>query len=102
MSDKQFIMMKLTRKTLANLDRKSTRLNSSHPSISYAVFCLKKKKIRCSLATVVYVEVGERTHRLLLCGRWHRLFSVGARLIGMQLTMFCIARPTCSGNRSGD
>src|SRR5690348_3570896 len=29
--------------TLAT-DRKSTRLNSSHPSISYAVFCLKKKK----------------------------------------------------------
>src|SRR5699024_11567955 len=27
------------------LDRKSTRLNSSHVSISYAVFCLKKKKI---------------------------------------------------------
>src|SRR5438309_8663259 len=27
-----------------NLDRKSTRLNSSHSSISYAVFCLKKKK----------------------------------------------------------
>src|SRR6266581_3407722 len=26
-------------------DRKSTRLNSSHPSISYAVFCLKKKKL---------------------------------------------------------
>src|SRR5699024_12238880 len=29
---------------LLNLDRKSTRLNSSHVSISYAVFCLKKKK----------------------------------------------------------
>src|SRR5438876_9289361 len=28
----------------ADPDRKSTRLNSSHPSISYAVFCLKKKK----------------------------------------------------------
>src|SRR5438067_8118398 len=28
------------------LDRKSTRLNSSHVSISYAVFCLKKKKKR--------------------------------------------------------
>src|SRR5437868_10334230 len=28
---------------LAVLDRKSTRLNSSHVSISYAVFCLKKK-----------------------------------------------------------
>src|SRR5690348_18116641 len=27
-------------------DRKSTRLNSSHPSISYAVFCLKKKKTK--------------------------------------------------------
>src|SRR5690348_18136794 len=30
----------------AERDRKSTRLNSSHPSISYAVFCLKKKKKR--------------------------------------------------------
>src|SRR5699024_12372862 len=29
----------------ARPDRKSTRLNSSHVSISYAVFCLKKKKI---------------------------------------------------------
>src|SRR6266542_5328185 len=30
------------------VDRKSTRLNSSHGSISYAVFCLKKKKITLS------------------------------------------------------
>src|SRR2546430_11579476 len=29
---------------LCNQDRKSTRLNSSHSQISYAVFCLKKKK----------------------------------------------------------
>src|SRR5690606_41545346 len=29
---------------ITNLDRKSTRLNSSHVKISYAVFCLKKKK----------------------------------------------------------
>src|SRR3712207_7067609 len=28
-------------------DRKSTRLNSSHANISYAVFCLKKKKRQC-------------------------------------------------------
>src|SRR2546427_8476038 len=28
----------------SNVDRKSTRLNSSHSQISYAVFCLKKKK----------------------------------------------------------
>src|SRR3712207_9165845 len=35
----------------AGLDRKSTRLNSSHANISYAVFCLKKKKqfITCLL-----------------------------------------------------
>src|SRR3712207_7240795 len=32
-------------------DRKSTRLNSSHANISYAVFCLKKKtSIRCTVA----------------------------------------------------
>src|SRR5258708_39722202 len=30
--------------TASELDRKSTRLNSSHQIISYAVFCLKKKK----------------------------------------------------------
>src|SRR3712207_7311807 len=29
---------------LSSVDRKSTRLNSSHANISYAVFCLKKKK----------------------------------------------------------
>src|SRR5205814_8327036 len=35
---------KVTLILLANRDRKSTRLNSSHLGISYAVFCLKKKK----------------------------------------------------------
>src|SRR3712207_8191514 len=34
--------------TARHLDRKSTRLNSSHANISYAVFCLKKKKPRSS------------------------------------------------------
>src|SRR5207245_10536772 len=33
---------------ITQLDRKSTRLNSSHGSISYAVFCLKKKKTKLS------------------------------------------------------
>src|SRR3712207_8032375 len=33
-----------TRRVRSLLDRKSTRLNSSHANISYAVFCLKKKK----------------------------------------------------------
>src|SRR3712207_6976765 len=31
---------------LRGLDRKSTRLNSSHANISYAVFCLEKKRIK--------------------------------------------------------
>src|SRR5204862_8148021 len=34
--------------TVCTLDRKSTRLNSSHVEISYAVFCLKKKKKKYS------------------------------------------------------
>src|SRR5262245_63001102 len=34
----------LHRRSQARVDRKSTRLNSSHLGISYAVFCLKKKK----------------------------------------------------------
>src|SRR3712207_9021493 len=34
----------LHQSTLRSRDRKSTRLNSSHANISYAVFCLKKKK----------------------------------------------------------
>src|SRR5256886_8995729 len=35
-------------------DRKSTRLNSSHSQISYAVFCLKKKKEACARGSVVW------------------------------------------------
>src|SRR5205809_4774616 len=35
------------------LDRKSTRLNSSHGYISYAVFCLKKKKMLPSVAIII-------------------------------------------------
>src|SRR5690348_18060199 len=38
-------------------DRKSTRLNSSHPSISYAVFCLKKKKTKKMNHTVITTQM---------------------------------------------
>src|SRR2546422_5648537 len=41
---------------LRELDRKSTRLNSSHGYISYAVFCLKKKKKKCT-------PTGDRTRQ---------------------------------------
>src|SRR5215467_15168372 len=40
------------------LDRKSTRLNSSHLVISYAVFCLKKKKTH----TVGYLDYNKKKH----------------------------------------
>src|SRR5256886_3782649 len=36
-------------------DRKSTRLNSSHSQISYAVFCLKKKNLAHNLGSMVLV-----------------------------------------------
>src|SRR5438045_4473560 len=39
-----------------SVDRKSTRLNSSHLGISYAVFCLKKKMIRRALDSRMYSQ----------------------------------------------
>src|SRR2546428_6260021 len=45
---------------ISRLDRKSTRLNSSHDQISYAVFCLKKKKpdlVPIRLSMHVYLSV---------------------------------------------
>src|SRR3712207_7286624 len=42
--DELFLYGVTSRVTSDCLDRKSTRLNSSHANISYAVFCLKKKK----------------------------------------------------------
>src|SRR5688572_32293455 len=48
----------LPKETRGLLDRKSTRLNSSHSQISYAVFCLKKKKQVIRDAAVQQVGVG--------------------------------------------
>src|SRR5206468_8098474 len=42
-SDQDVAMLELAEQWYAPGDRKSTRLNSSHDQISYAVFCLKKK-----------------------------------------------------------
>src|SRR5256886_7118300 len=42
--DAVYGLTEVTRPHVATADRKSTRLNSSHSQISYAVFCLKKKK----------------------------------------------------------
>src|SRR2546427_5017746 len=44
------------------VDRKSTRLNSSHSQISYAVFCLKKKKKDYSVALPLDVDRAHVAH----------------------------------------
>src|SRR6266542_4270557 len=51
-------------------DRKSTRLNSSHGSISYAVFCLKKKKTACR-------ALPRRLHRAHTAGAAFRVAALG-------------------------
>src|SRR2546430_10458617 len=49
------------------LDRKSTRLNSSHSQISYAVFCLKKKKKQKNNKHVMNAHHVQHLQRELLC-----------------------------------
>src|SRR5256885_3727163 len=53
--------------TVTEKDRKSTRLNSSHLVISYAVFCLKKKKTSSCGVMRTGAERG-RTRSLACCG----------------------------------
>src|SRR5207302_5040141 len=50
-------------------DRKSTRLNSSHVKISYAVFCLKKKTQRASASRPRHTHRLFRLHKNARCGR---------------------------------
>src|SRR5690242_20914173 len=52
--------------TIVSQDRKSTRLNSSHMSISYAVFCLKKKIVGIAPVDIWYVCKGAKVFYLLL------------------------------------
>src|SRR2546430_11383085 len=66
--------LKLSNERYLSLDRKSTRLNSSHSQISYAVFCLKKKKISGSSALPDHVHADpSRIHAPLYCQ--HRLLA---------------------------
>src|SRR5256885_3518237 len=53
--------------TLHDLDRKSTRLNSSHLVISYAVFCLKKKNIVLLLYPAPWNQLSFASQRQLRC-----------------------------------
>src|SRR5690625_6265704 len=45
-----------------SLDRKSTRLNSSHVAISYAVFCLKKKNTKLRVGPWITITEGDWQH----------------------------------------
>src|SRR3712207_7502882 len=51
-------------RALAQVDRKSTRLNSSHANISYAVFCLKKKKKHKHLSPLLVAHRCQKIHRV--------------------------------------
>src|SRR5256884_4181418 len=60
-----------TSRSVAWRDRKSTRLNSSHGYISYAVFCLKKKKkiLTCQHSIVILLNIlhVRQSYTLVLC-----------------------------------
>src|SRR2546430_7752482 len=53
---------------LPGADRKSTRLNSSHSQISYAVFCLKKKKKQSKTISILAakIHVVRRVHVVIM------------------------------------
>src|SRR2546422_6942941 len=51
-----WLIVVATEESVIQGDRKSTRLNSSHGYISYAVFCLKKKKITLTSTQLVISE----------------------------------------------
>src|SRR6266487_1266282 len=80
-------MRHVPRDGLALRDRKSTRLNSSHPSISYAVFCLKKKKI----ASLPYPDEKQKKSLFVVAvdGEKQRRNRVDSRLGYPGCSCFC-------------
>src|SRR5206468_4379213 len=71
------------------LDRKSTRLNSSHDQISYAVFCLKKKKKK----NVSNAVTSRRRSKTAIAGSMDSLPAVGGW--GQKSFVFtCTSEPT--------
>src|SRR3989475_1429015 len=66
-------------------DRKSTRLNSSHSQISYAVFCLKKKKISNNTVSKPQVAPPARYRTRLLSTSFHALSICYETAMGIRL-----------------
>src|SRR5256886_10222685 len=73
--------------TRAWSDRKSTRLNSSHSQISYAVFCLKKKKIH---VIIIDQLIGDRLISVLIFYSYRTTESYCARIIYISTTTACL------------
>src|SRR2546430_7815768 len=69
-------------------DRKSTRLNSSHSQISYAVFCLKKKKKISFLRQNNLIK--EHTYQKIMCDYCYAMMMISEKpeLFELQLELF--------------
>src|SRR5256886_8999602 len=67
--------------TQRELDRKSTRLNSSHSQISYAVFCLKKKTAHCTYPSAHPTEIPERVR----CEHPNHSYGRGSCIVFFQI-----------------
>src|SRR3712207_8043200 len=65
--------------TPTSADRKSTRLNSSHANISYAVFCLKKKKT--TLTSMLNITTCQRDLQYPILKYVHPLFIIRYTLL---------------------
>src|SRR2546430_2817331 len=74
-------------------DRKSTRLNSSHSQISYAVFCLKKKKMLRAISGVVTQTVIILVLTSALCV-YPATVPVGSLIVIFTVAFFALG---CSG-----
>src|SRR2546430_6187354 len=83
-------------------DRKSTRLNSSHSQISYAVFCLKKKKdhnlIHLTLLSHLCERSLGRTNSMLWSSN-NQLFNNYITLLGILLASTVINTSSCTVSR---
>src|SRR5256885_9665026 len=71
-------------------DRKSTRLNSSHLVISYAVFCLKKKKSRAATLVWSHLDAGRLQGEIIV----HRGPHGGGK--SSSVSVLDLSTPICS------
>src|SRR2546430_5779766 len=62
--------------SIASQDRKSTRLNSSHSQISYAVFCLKKKNRRTPTVSANLLAMAD-PQPIILLDRVTKIYRMG-------------------------